>query len=106
MSLSSNAEGFQDAWCPVGLPPREFVRRVALPQVVRIQERVHSPSSLDLSQPLVLYKAYRCRKIHARSLSPDARNSGLNLAGPALVIPDSYSGKWSNGSSTSLVGPF
>ncbi|KAM7294052.1 uncharacterized protein LOC120843123 [Ixodes scapularis] len=92
MSLSSNTGGTPDSWCPMGLPPREFVRRVPLPQVVRIQERVQSPSSLDLSQPLVLYKAYKCRKVHARSLSPDVRSPGLSLAGPALVIPDSYSG--------------
>ncbi|EEC15156.1 hypothetical protein IscW_ISCW010754 [Ixodes scapularis] len=93
MSLSSNTGGTPDSWCPMGLPPREFVRRVPLPQVVRIQERVQSPSSLDLSQPLVLYKAYKCRKVHARSLSPDVRSPGLSLAGPALVIPDSYSGE-------------
>lgn len=92
MSLSSNTEGSPSSWMPVGLPPRDFVRRIPLPQVVRIQERVHSPSSLDLSQPLVLYKAYKCRKIHARSLGPDPHGPGLALTGPALVIPDSYNG--------------
>ncbi|KAK8761024.1 hypothetical protein V5799_027707 [Amblyomma americanum] len=92
MSLSSkNTDGSprSGSWQP-GLPPREFVRRVPLPQVVRIAERVHSPSSLDLSQPLVLYGAYRCRKVHARSLAPDARNAGLSTTGPPLVIPESY----------------
>lgn len=96
MSLSSkNTDGSPrssgSSWQP-GLPPREFVRRVPLPQVVRIAERVHSPSSLDLSQPLVLYGAYRCRKVHARSLAPDARSSGLSTTGPPLVIPESYAG--------------
>ncbi|XP_077497236.1 uncharacterized protein LOC144107888 [Amblyomma americanum] len=94
MSLSSkNTDGSprSGSWQP-GLPPREFVRRVPLPQVVRIAERVHSPSSLDLSQPLVLYGAYRCRKVHARSLAPDARNAGLSTTGPPLVIPEGYAG--------------
>lgn len=97
MSLSSNTDGspHSGSWQrpqPQGLSPRELVRRVPLPQVVRIQERVESPSSLDLSQPLVLYGAYKCRKVHARSLGPDDRRSGLSLTGPPLVIPDTYSG--------------
>ncbi|XP_077547441.1 uncharacterized protein LOC144159678 [Haemaphysalis longicornis] len=97
MSLSSNTDGspHSGSWqrqAPPGLSPRELVRRVPLPQVVRIQERVESPSSLDLSQPLVLYRAYKCRKVHARSLGPDDRASGLSLTGPPLVIPDTYSG--------------
>ncbi|KAH9363298.1 hypothetical protein HPB48_006404 [Haemaphysalis longicornis] len=98
MSLSSNTDGspHSGSWqrqAPPGLSPRELVRRVPLPQVVRIQERVESPSSLDLSQPLVLYRAYKCRKVHARSLGPDDRASGLSLTGPPLVIPDTYSGE-------------
>lgn len=83
-------------WSTETFPPREFLRRFHLPQIVRIHENCTQgaspiPAKLDLSQPILLYQAYMCRKVYAHSLDRDV-NGGMKIVEPSLVIPDSYPG--------------
>lgn len=75
------------------LPPQEFLRKYGLPQIVRVLEgnKVHGPARLDLDRPLLLYKAYVCQQVHARSIDRD-KNGGITYVGPSLVLPDTYLG--------------
>ncbi|KAG8196685.1 hypothetical protein JTE90_006593 [Oedothorax gibbosus] len=75
------------------LPPNEFLRKYGLPQVVRVFEgnRVQGPSRVDLDRPLLLYKAYVCQQVHARSIDRD-KNGGITSVGPPLILPDTYMG--------------
>lgn len=76
------------------LPPQEFLRKYGLPQVVRVFEgnRVQGPARVDLDRPLLLYKAYVCQQVHARSIDRD-KNGGITSVGPALILPDTYLGE-------------
>lgn len=75
------------------LPPREFLHKFGLPQLVRVHEgnKVQGPARLDLDRPLLLFKAYPCRKVHARSVDRD-KNGGITVVGPPLLLPDTYPG--------------
>ncbi|XP_015923756.1 uncharacterized protein [Parasteatoda tepidariorum] len=75
------------------LPPPEFLRKYGLPQIVRIFEnnKVQGPARVDLDKPLLLYKAYVCQQVHARSIDRD-KNGGITCVGPPLVLPDTYTG--------------
>ncbi|GIY97329.1 CABIT domain-containing protein [Caerostris extrusa] len=73
------------------LPPQEFLRKYGLPQIVRVFEgnRVQGPARVDLDRPLLLYKAYICQQVHARSIDRD-KNGGITSVGPPLILPDTY----------------
>lgn len=75
------------------LPPQEFLRKYGLPQIVRVFEgnRVQGPARVDLDRPLLLYKAYICQQVHARSIDRD-KNGGITSVGPPLILPDTYPG--------------
>ncbi|XP_054717054.1 uncharacterized protein LOC129226469 [Uloborus diversus] len=75
------------------LPPQEFLRKYGLPQVVRVLEgnKVQGPARVDLDRPLMLYKAYICQQVHARSIDRD-KNGGITYVGPPLILPDTYQG--------------
>ncbi|GFQ99507.1 CABIT domain-containing protein [Trichonephila clavata] len=77
------------------LPPQEFLRKYGLPQIVRVFEgnRVQGPARVDLDRPLLLYKAYICQQVHARSIDRD-KNGGITSVGPPLILPDTYPGKY------------
>lgn len=51
---------------------------------------------LDLDQPFLLYKAYSCRQViaHTLDVSSEADVNRFNRVGPALLIPESYTGKF------------
>lgn len=81
------------------LPPRDFLRRHRLPQLVRI----HNPhlhlldASLDINQPFLLNNAYTTRQVLAYTLiqasPPSSCEPSLKKNGPPLLIPESYPGE-------------
>ncbi|GFX68745.1 CABIT domain-containing protein [Trichonephila clavipes] len=80
-------------WSRTPLSIYDFITQCKLPQVVKIHhgehKRLQNPGSLDLQQPILLYKVYTCRKIHGRALSLDKKGR-IKPSGPTLIIPDSY----------------
>ncbi|XP_076329322.1 uncharacterized protein LOC143235241 [Tachypleus tridentatus] len=85
------------SWSSIAHTPRDLLRHYSLPQVVRIQDsssHIHGPATLDLRRPLLLYKAYTCSKVHARSLER-GENGEIKPIGPPVVFPDSYQGWFS-----------
>ncbi|XP_054721302.1 uncharacterized protein LOC129231081 [Uloborus diversus] len=73
----------------------EFIKKYTLPQIVKIHDsenkRFQAPGSINLQQPILLYKVYTCRKIHGRTLALDEQGQAIP-AGPGLIIPESYPG--------------
>ena len=90
------------------LPPRKFISKYHLPQLVRIHDahlhklnnedndlmsaQSYGNSLLDLDQPFLLYKAYPCRQVIAHTLDTDGMGD-YKRVGPALLIPEGYPGK-------------
>lgn len=91
------ADIMETEWSREPLSITEFIHQYRLPQIVKIHDgeskRIQMPGDFDLEQPILLYKVYTCRKIHGRSLIMD-ENGRVKPSGPALIIPDSYPGKY------------
>jgi len=58
-------------------------------------KRMNSKEGLDLDQPFLLYKAYSYRQVTASVLNIESNSdqNSFKRSGPALLIPDTYSGK-------------
>ncbi|XP_066943245.1 uncharacterized protein [Macrobrachium rosenbergii] len=89
---------------PTALTPKSLLKRYKLP----IAAHLHTPSAppgLDLSRPLLLYNSYTSTKVRGISLRP-GRDSSLTPVGPAIVIPDSYTGWFAIVTSDGHTAPF
>ena len=82
------------SWSTETFSLKQLIQEHQLPQVVRIVDTsgAEAPSSVDLSAPLLLYKSYSSRKVHATSLELQ-KDGQYAEVGPGIVIPDSYTGK-------------
>ena len=79
--------GSSPSWSSERLTPRQFVERYSLPRLARLA----AGAGGDIpAQPLLLYCQYRSGKVQARCL---ASTKGHTPQGPAVVIPDSYTGQ-------------
>nr|XP_045601950.1 uncharacterized protein LOC123760339 [Procambarus clarkii]XP_045602034.1 uncharacterized protein LOC123760339 [Procambarus clarkii]XP_045602108.1 uncharacterized protein LOC123760339 [Procambarus clarkii]XP_045602183.1 uncharacterized protein LOC123760339 [Procambarus clarkii]XP_045602255.1 uncharacterized protein LOC123760339 [Procambarus clarkii] len=77
---------------PVGmaLTPKNLLKRHKLPAAAHLHTPT-APPGLDLSRPLLLYNTYNSTKVRGVSLRP-GKDGGLTPVGPAIVIPESYTG--------------
>ncbi|KAK8727871.1 hypothetical protein OTU49_009492 [Cherax quadricarinatus] len=77
---------------PVGmaLTPKSLLKRHKLPTAAHLHTPT-APPGLDLSRPLLLYNTYNSTKVRGVSLKP-GRDGGLTPVGPAIVIPEAYTG--------------
>ncbi|CAL4099166.1 unnamed protein product, partial [Meganyctiphanes norvegica] len=70
--------------------PRQLLKKFPLPVAAHLHAPTQPPG-LDLSRPLLLYNNYTSTKVRAVSLTP-SQNGILAPVGPAIVIPDAYTG--------------
>ncbi|XP_069981990.1 uncharacterized protein [Penaeus vannamei] len=91
---------------PVGmaLTPKVLLKRHKLPVAAHLHMPA-PPPGLDLSRPLMLYKTYNSTKVRGVSLRP-GRDGALAPVGPAIVIPDSYTGWFAIVTSEGHTAPF
>ncbi|XP_042233850.1 uncharacterized protein LOC121874049 [Homarus americanus] len=77
---------------PVGmaLTPKNLLKRYKLPTAAHLHTPT-APPGLDLSRPLLLYNTYNSTKVRGVSLRP-GRDGAVTPVGPAIVIPESYTG--------------
>ncbi|XP_069195356.1 uncharacterized protein [Procambarus clarkii] len=86
------------------LTPKNLLRLHSLP----IAAHLHTPTAppgLDLSRPLLLYTNYTSNKVRGVSLRP-GKDGGLTPVGPAIVIPESYTGWFAIVTSDGHTAPF
>ena len=64
---------------------------------IKLKNKVNEKKLLDLDQPFLLYKSYSSRQVIAHVLDVNAQeslNTNFQRTGPALLIPETYSGKF------------
>ncbi|XP_071532597.1 uncharacterized protein [Panulirus ornatus] len=86
------------------LTPKNLLKHHKLP----VAAHLHTPSAppgLDLSRPLLLFTSYTSTKVRGVSLRP-GREGTLIPVGPAIVIPDSYTGWFAIVTSDGHTAPF
>ncbi|XP_042879045.1 uncharacterized protein LOC122257675 [Penaeus japonicus] len=86
------------------LTPKNLLRRYKLPTAAHLHTPA-APTGLDLSRPLLLYQNYTSTKVRGVSLRP-GRDGALTPIGPAIVIPDSYTGWFSIVKGEGHTAPF
>lgn len=86
------------------LTPKNLLKKYKLPTAAHLLTPT-APPGLDLSRPLLLYNTYNSIKVRGVSLKP-SRDGNLSPVGPAIVIPDSYTGWFSIVNSDGQTAPF
>ncbi|XP_069981992.1 GRB2-associated and regulator of MAPK protein 2 [Penaeus vannamei] len=86
------------------LTPKSLLKRCKLPTAAHLHTPA-APTGLDLSRPLLLYQNYTSTKVRGVSLRP-GRDGALAPVGPAIVIPDSYTGWFAIVTSEGHTAPF
>ncbi|KAG7162270.1 uncharacterized protein LOC121874050 [Homarus americanus] len=86
------------------LTPKNLLRHHKLPTAAHLHTPT-APPGLDLSRPLLLYTSYNSTKVRGVSLRP-GREGGLTPVGPAIVIPESYTGWFAIVTSDGHTAPF
>nr|XP_053649281.1 uncharacterized protein LOC128700244 [Cherax quadricarinatus] len=86
------------------LTPKNLLRLHKLPLAAHLHTPT-APPGLDLSRPLLLYTNYTSTKVRGVSLRP-GRDGGLTPVGPAIVIPEAYTGWFAIVTSEGHTAPF
>ncbi|KAK3853245.1 hypothetical protein Pcinc_040199 [Petrolisthes cinctipes] len=86
------------------LTPKNLLKRHKLPLAAHLHTPT-APPGLDLSRPLLLYNTYTSTKVRGVSLRP-GKNGELIPIGPAIVIPDSYTGWFAVVTSDGHTAPY
>lgn len=88
----------------MALTPKNLLKRHKLPTAAHLHTPT-APPGLDLSRPLLLYNTYNSSKVRGVSLRP-GKDGALTPVGPAIVIPDSYTGWFAIVTSDGHTAPY